>query len=283
MKVTSHSPLTLQWTPHPIPRSVFTALKRYVAKSTNYGESQVDALTSCITSTDVTYLQAESMRRILVKQKIISRYKFLDKFVKSTSKDYAKGKDILTLSRRVDFPPLALLRGILSLTYDKTAIANAFGRNGNTLSKRDSRQLALAAANDAENIINQDLIARIAMDNETMFVSHFRKLVPSLKTQAELAAEQSEQHGRAVNTPDILFPPGAVVINDTPIRWLEFKDYVGTDVPFLFKSNVEQTARYMAEWGSGAVCYRKGYVDGLELPGVMILDGSILDLPFANI
>ena len=49
-----------------------------------------------------------------------------------------------------------------------------------------------------------------------------------------MVAEQMAEHGRPVNTPDVLFLDH-VKINDQPIAWIDAKHFYGADVNFQRK------------------------------------------------
>ena len=113
--------------------------------------------------------------------------------------------------------------------------------------------------------------------NEVSVVNYFRSLGIRLYDQAELVEQQIKIFGRAKFTPDILFID-KVFINKTRIGWIEYKDYVGTKVPFLYSSNKDQSAKYFKEWGTGAMCYRHSFVSNLSIDGAILLDATALPI-----
>jgi len=90
------------------------------------------------------------------------------------------------------------------------------------------------------------------------------------------------EYGRAVATPDILFED-EVYINDHRVHWIDYKDYAGTRIDFLYKSNVNQAERYGRRWGPGALCYRWGYLESLSIPMALPLDARALPIKFQKV
>lgn len=93
--------------------------------------------------------------------------------------------------------------------------------------------------------------------------------------------EQVEKFGRAVITPDLLFLD-EVYINGVRVHWIDYKDYIGTKIHFLFSSNSGQSGKYTEKWGTGALCYHRGYVEGLVIPGASLLDARSLPVEFES-
>jgi hypothetical protein len=237
-------------------------------------------------STTIPVAGAISIRNIVLKDKIVSSYGRMNGLMSVIAPRYASGESILSLARVFDFPPLNLLRGILlHRGMNPSEVYQVFAekvRPALILSGRDLSQYKRAAANDAESIINQQAIADIAAANEDTVVQYFQRLGIGLKTQADLTAEQLAEHGRAVITPDILFTD-EVYINDQRVHWIDYKDYIGTYVPFLYNSNVAQAAKYTARWGPGAMLYHHSFIDTLKIPGAILLDTSALGLRLKDV
>lgn len=281
----------IDWKTTPINHDVFRAIVAMVNASTDYSAPTPGKLTrwqeiltdlneKYTASTDIT--QFISIRNIVLKAKIIKGYHRMRKLISKIAGEYEAGGDILELSHKYDFPPLNLLRGILLLRIPANKLYDVF--SGKTtpsviLSGRDLIQFKSAEIHDAESVFNQQMITEIAAHNENQVVEYFRKLGIKLSTQEELTIEQTESQGRAVATPDILFLD-EVHINGVGTHWIDYKDYTGTGVRFLYNSNAEQAARYVAKWGSGAFCYHKSFVDGVSFPKTILLDGRTLPITY---
>jgi fructose-specific phosphotransferase system component IIB len=275
----------IKWKTTPIDQRVYGKIARWVRRRTDYsrfGKQQMLQLKQFLREINTTYNtnvsleQAISLRNIVVKDKIISNYARMNQSITTILRLYEHGADITKLSLDFDFPPLNLLRGILlQKGYSATIIFDVFSGRASakkSLSPRDFIQYNNALQHDAESYINQEKIAQIAAENETAVVEFFRETVGiSLQTQEELTAEQMKESGRAVITPDVLFRD-TVFINGKRVYWLDFKDYIGTEIKFLYKSNSNQAARYVEKWGEGVLCYAHSYVEGMTIPKTQLLD-----------
>lgn len=273
----------ISWQSTQIPKIAYTHMLNWAKKQTDYSTHARVVSSSALASLDTGHIL--SLRNIVIKDKIIKNYPRMNAAITRIAAKYDAGDDILYLSRKYDFPPLNLLRGILLQKYAAAEIYKVFTNrqpSDDILSARDCAQFRRAEEHDAESSINQTTIARVAAENENIFVKFFTSLGVKLRTQEELAAEQVAEHGRAINTPDILFVD-EVYINGVRIHWIDYKDYMGTNIKFLHKSNAEQAARYVAEWGPGAMCYHRSYVSGVEILETLLLDANALPIILNNI
>ena len=81
-------------------------------------------------------------------------------------------------------------------------------------------------------------------------------------------------------TPDILFDePIVIELGGTSymIRWLDAKNYLLTDTSFIMKSLQKQAAKYNDIFGMGAFVFHYGFDSSIKIPGVLILDGSMIE------
>lgn len=231
---------------------------------------------------DISFAAAVSIRNAVLKDKIIRSYSKMNSQIARISVEFAT-KTIVELSERYDFPPLNLLRGILLFRkFNPSQIYDIFaGRKdpAGVLSGRNLEQFNLALKNDAEASFNQKEIAEIAAKNEALTVGYFNSIGISMKVQDELVKEQISEYGRAVATPDILFTT-LVTINGVRAHWIDYKDYTATNVPFIFRSNSDQAARYVEKWGPGVLCYKSGVVQGVVIPQTQCLSAEHLPVKF---
>jgi hypothetical protein len=280
----THPTHHIHWHNRPISSKAFNKIRDWTMKSRSYEPINAKV---CKTLTQIkdgaTMDQAISIRNTVVKNKIITNYNRMNAKIDQIVEKYKKGENILDLSQQWDFPPLNLLRGIfLALGLPVGNIYNIF--NGKEepswlLTGRNLAEFRAAVSADADWVINQQSIAEIAAWNEKLVVDFFIDLGIRIKPQEQLVAEQIREYGRAMFTPDILFLD-PVNINGARVHWIDFKDYVGTNVGFLYKSNVEQAAKYNNQWGPGAMCYRKSYVENCKIPNCIMLDGRALKLKY---
>lgn len=283
--------IDITWPVTFISSRVYSKIRNYALRETNYrtlmGKKKtefyqfVHVLKSKYQA-DITPESAESIRNAVLKDKIIRGYSKMNHMIGRISTEYNKSS-IVDLSSKYDFPPLNLLRGILLFRhFNPSQIYDIFaGRKSpkGILSGRNLEQYELALKNDAEASFNQQEVARIAVENEARTVSYFNSVGIAMKTQDELTKEQIKEHGRAVATPDILFTE-TVYVNGVRVHWLDYKDYTATEIPFIFNSNVDQSARYVERWGPGIMCYRTGVVENVTIPSTMCLSAEHLPIKF---
>lgn len=282
----------IQWLNEPMDIRVYDRVSKWIKRTPDYGpmnNQRLNKFKSILDSINrelgvkTPIEQLISLRNIILKDKIIKNYSRMNAVVSRVSADYDSGEDILDLSTHYDFPPLNLLRGILlHKGYNTSALYNIFANKTDPtrlLSGRDLKQFRRAEINDAESTFNQARIAEIAARNEAKFINFFKSIGVALVTQEELTESQKEKYGRAVITPDILFTD-EVYINGIRVNWIDYKDYIGTKIHFLFSSNSGQSSKYTDKWGPGALCYRRGYVEGLVIPGSALLDARSLPIEF---
>jgi hypothetical protein len=284
----------IKWISKPVNKHAFIQLAKWLDKHNDYApinDSKMQALSHLLATvngkyaTNISMGQLFAIRNIAVKHKIIRNFSRMNTIIDEIAAQYCAGATILKLSQKYDFPPLNLLRGIfIYLNYDTAAVYAIFAnKSGPTdvLSGRDLEQYKLAEENDAENSFDQQSIAKIALDNETMVINYLISLGINLRTQDQLTAEQTKTFGRAVLTPDVLFTD-VVYVNDHRIFWLDYKDYMGTNTKFLYRSNYKQVEKYTKEWGPGALCFHYSFTEDMNIPRALMLDGSILPINLAQ-
>ncbi len=280
----------ITWPTSPVNPAAFTIIARHFKTSRDYSPmtprdlaelKRLVALTNKRAGGSPTVDQALAIRNVVVKDKIVKGFSRINANIGRIATQYTNGDDILDLSVKFDFPPLSLLRGIFLYTgYNATSIYSVFANKTTpiTLLKgRDLKQYKRAEAGDAESVISQQHAAVIAAANEKAFVDYIRGLGIGLKTQDTLTEQQNAEFGRAVLTPDILFTD-EVYINGARVYWIDYKDYIGTNIKFLLASNTKQALKYMKEWGPGAMCYHRSYISDVTIPNTLMLDVSALSL-----
>lgn len=214
-----------------------------------------------------------------VKVKTIRNHAYISNIAASIANEYVMLPDIVRLSQKYDFPPVALLHMILvhmPERYTPKSLATSFSypyRRAPGFSERDALQFDAAVAADHITTINPLEVAATAQAHEDEFVAYIKGLGIPLRTQAELVAEQTRKYGRAVVTPDILFD-AHVTINGSRVHWIDYKSYIGTTAPFLCKSTAEQAKKYNKEWGPGAIAYRGSFITTLSYQHAILLDVS---------
>ena len=145
------------------------------------------------------------------------------------------------------------------------------------MNKREQEEFEKAEAADRVSNVDQSETHSRADLFEEVLADWFESRGVNLRRQNEMVAEQRLEHGRPINTPDILFLDH-VEINGQPVAWIDAKHFYGADVSFQRKKMTKQMSRYIEEWGSGAVVYRHGFSENLFIPGCIMLDAENLDL-----
>ena len=282
------------WESNIIKREIYTKLRAIIESSRTYEpdniwlENNKQIADEFLQSINMGQLLA--MRDSIVKNKVVQRYGTMNKHIKNVAADFygqntkrlshgevapIRGNmDIIALAKKWDFPPLNLMRGILLTKYEAPVIFDIInaGASPTLLTPFERRQLTRATKHDTANTTNERERRGQAQDAEDAFVRFFESFDISLITQDSLAIHQIESHGRAISTPDMLFADD-VYINNIQVKWIDYKDYVLTDIKFMHKSNSDQAAKYNAKWGKGALIYGRGLVEGVEIADTMILSG----------
>lgn len=280
----------LEWRTNPINPKIYDAINDAVLHSSDYSQlDEADArkfLEGLRAHAPVPFDAAISIRHIAIKQKIIKNYGRMNAKIAKIAREFKSGADIIFLSKKYDFPPLNLLRGIfLELKgYSAKDIYTVFAAKvapEKILNGRDLREFLIADDADAENTFSQQEISARAYETEMAFVAYVQSLGIKIRTQEELVQSQTIEFGRAIITPDILFVD-TVYINGVRVHWIDYKDYAGTKTPFLYKSSLAQVAKYNEKWGPGALCFSYSFVANLEFPGAMLLDISEIKIDLAS-
>lgn len=82
-------------------------------------------------------------------------------------------------------------------------------------------------------------------------------------------------------TPDILFDKPIILKldkKDYQIRWIDAKNYILVNIPFIINSLRKQAAKYNDIFGPGAFVFHYGYDHSIIIPNVVILDGSFISI-----
>lgn len=239
-----------------IPAKVFTRLVNWVETRREF----------VIHDTEFDNPDHTTLARSITKNKVIRQFPEISRKINRLSVAYRK-RDIHVVAQDYNFAPLALLRVLFAQVYDPAVVYAAFTKcDLSGLSKRDRGQFQLACKHDIDPCYDELAHALAAEDK---FVQKLAAKGLQFRVQATLVDEQKIAYGRAVATPDVLLTT-PIEINGVQIHWLDYKDYVGADIPFLAKSNIAQCKRYISMWGSGALVYH-AVVEGWEIPNVLML------------
>lgn len=192
-------------------------------------------------------------------------------------------RDLVTTARRYRVPPLALAKRSLEIKgYTKSTI-DKWANEPNSIWDTHVYDLIVKGwENDPENPTTTRIIFDKAREYEIEVEKMLKATGVHFKTQADLTEEQTEIYGRAVITPDFYFPKPITIIvthpdgsvTDHEINWIDVKNYMFLGASFITKSIREQSEKYVAKFGPGALLFHYGFVNSMEFPGAVMLSGS---------
>ena len=271
---------SFDWQTNPVPLKDEEALAKFVIKKGEFGwleDSRVDEIGQFVEGKNMTLDQALSLRSALLQQKTVYSHGRLKSRAKALFRLYNEGVNVVDLSKRFDFPPMNIFRIILAeKRWSKSRIKECL-RDPRKMKKREQEEFEKAEAADRVSNVDQSETHSRADLFEEVLADWFESRGVKIRRQNEMVSEQKLEHGRPINTPDILFLDH-VEINGQPVAWIDAKHFYGADVSFQRKKMTKQMSRYIDEWGSGAVVYRHGFSENLFIPGCLMLDAENLDL-----
>ena len=271
---------TFEWQTNPVPLKDEEALAKFVVKKGEFGwleDSRVEEIGQFVDGKNMNLDQALSLRSALLQQKTVYSHGRLKSKAKSLSRLYHEGVSVVDLSKRFDFPPMNIFRVILAeKRWSKSRIKECL-RDPSKMKKREQEEFEKAEAADRVSNVDQSETHTRADLFEEILADWFESRGVRIRRQNEMVSEQRLEHGRPINTPDILFLDH-IEINGQPVAWIDAKHFYGADVSFQRKKMSKQMSRYIEEWGSGAVVYRHGFSENLFIPGCLMLDAENLDL-----
>ena len=271
---------SFEWLTNPVPLRDEEAASKIVIQRGEFGwlsEQRVDRIGDQIQDLKINLDQSLSLRSALLQQKTVYSHHRMRSKGKQLRRLYEEGVSVVDLSRKFDFPPMNIFRTILSEKgWSKARIKTNF-KEPSKFKKREREEFEKAEAADRVSNVDQSETHEKADLFEEVLADWFEQKGVRLRRQPEMVAEQNQEHGRPIRTPDLLFLDH-VEINGEPIAWIDAKHYYGADVEFQRKKMVKQMTRYIDEWGSGAVVYRHGFSENMYIPGCILLDAEQLDL-----
>ena len=271
---------SFEWKTQPVPLKDEENLAKFVIRKGEFGwleDGRVDEIAKFVDGKNMNLDQALSLRSALLQQKTVYSHGRLKSRAKALFRLYNEGVSVVDLSKRFDFPPMNIFRIILGeKRWSKSRIKECL-RDPTKMKQRERDEFEKAEAADRVSNVDQSETHTRADLFEEVLADWFESRGVNLRRQNEMVSEQRIEHGRPINTPDILFLDH-VEINGQPVAWIDAKHFYGADVSFQRKKMTKQMSRYFDEWGSGAVVYRHGVSENLFIPGCLMLDAGVLDL-----
>ena len=99
---------------------------------------------------------------------------------------------------------------------------------------REREEFEKAEAADRVSNVDQSETHTRADLFEEVLADWFESRGVKIRRQNDMVSEQRIEHGRPINTPDILFLDH-VEINGQPVAWIDAKHFYGADVSFQRK------------------------------------------------
>lgn len=276
---------SFDWLNKPVNLQSEAAVAAKVVRKGEFGwldDERVNEIAQMVEKSDMTLDQALSLRSALLQQKTVYSHGKLQSRGRMLLRLYREGVGIVDLSKRFDFPPMNVFRVILKeMGWSKSRIKETL-RTPSKFKERERNEFSEAEAADRVSNVDQSETHERADLFEEILADWFENQGVRLRRQPEMVKEQMIEHGRPVNTPDLLFIDH-VKINGKSVAWIDAKHFYGADVDFQRKKMMKQTARYVESWGQGAIVFRHGFCSNIHIPGTVLLDCGPLDLsPLEN-
>ena len=220
-------------------------LEQNIIKNINYGKYNINLE------------QIQSIRSSYVKNKMIKKHSFLLSNTKKIINDYKNKRNILSISKKYDGSPLNIMRVILAQNNSKERVKKLFN-NPQLLDDYDYKQFEIAKHNDDFALVNQDEIQERAGQFERQIEDVLKKIGVKYKTQNQLTEEQIKSCGKAFSTPDFLIE-SELTINGHEIKWIDAKNFFGSNVSFVKTKINEQTKKYIKNYGKGSIIFNLGF------------------------
>lgn len=275
---------SFEWENNPVSLKTESILAGKVVRKGEFGwlsDERVAEIGEMVDDLDMTLDQALSLRSAMLQQKTVYSHGQLQARGKALYRLYREGARIVDLSKKFDFPPMNIFRLILKeMGWSKARIKETL-RAPSKFKERERREFEEAEAADRVSNVDQSETHYRADIFEDILADWFEDQGVRVRRQGEMVKEQMEEHGRPVNTPDLLFLDH-VEINGEPVAWIDAKHFYGADVNFQRKKIVKQAGRYVDTWGQGALVFRHGFCENIHIPGTVLLDCGPLDLEPLN-
>tara|TARA_B110001452_G_scaffold259016_1_gene254864 strand:- start:2487 stop:3536 length:1050 start_codon:yes stop_codon:yes gene_type:complete len=275
---------SFEWPNKPVLLKTESSLASKVVRKGEFGwlpDKRVAEIGEMVDNLDMTLDQALSLRSALLQQKTVYSHGQLQSRGKALVRLYREGMGIVDLSKRFDFPPMNIFRLILKeMGWSKSRIKETL-RSPSKFKERERNEFEAAEAADRVSNVDQSETHVRADLFEEILADWFEDQGVRIRRQPEMVKEQMKEHGRPINTPDLLFLDH-VEINGEPVAWIDAKHFYGADVDFQRKKITKQANRYVDSWGQGALVFRHGFCENVHIPGTVLLDCGPLDLSPLN-
>ena len=273
-----------EWVNNPVSLKTEAELASKVVRKGEFGwlpDERVNEIGRMVDDLEMTLDQALSLRSALLQQKTVYSHGQLQARGKALVRLYREGLGIVDLSKKFDFPPMNVFRVVLKeMGWSKSRIKETL-RSPSKFKERERAEFEAAEAADRVSNVDQSETHVRADLFEEILADWFEDQGVRVRRQPDMVKEQMKEHGRPINTPDLLFLDH-VEINGEPVAWIDAKHFYGADVDFQRKKIAKQATRYVDAWGQGALVFRHGFCGNVHIPGTVLLDCGPLDLEPLN-
>ncbi|UCE81373.1 MAG: C15orf41 family protein [Methanobacteriota archaeon] len=196
------------------------------------------------------------------------RYYIVKKDILKLAKEWRKGSTIYKLARRINFP--SVLLGLMLAPEIKITRKQywKYLRDPNSCpNKRLRKELKhVAQADIIYSPKGSEVQAERGKWGEGLLQNWLDRRHLKYRTEEDLRSTHKK-------TPDVLLDK-PLVIDGTKVFWIESKASFGDEIEL--KKNVRRQLKpYTEIFGTGAVVYWFGFIEGIEPPeGIMLLDGT---------
>ena len=271
---------TFTWHCNPVPVEEEIATSRHVVEKgywamfeKTFTGKKLKKLEEFLSSTSMTIEQAKSLRNSILQDKVRNTHHKVVNKSKKLHERYLAGESVLSLSRELDCPPLAIYRALLSeMGHSKGQIKKIIKANGHGLDQRAIDELRIAEDNDFISSTDQDRVRKEAQEFEDRLEIFFKEKGIRFITEGNSTQWQKKTVGKAVATPDILFLDN-VTINGKQINWIDAKNFYGSSLSKrTVNDSKKQMKKYHEHFGSGAIIYAHGFSSDINIPDCLLLD-----------
>jgi hypothetical protein len=199
------------------------------------------------------------------------RFYIVKKDIKKMAKEWKRGVPMAKMARSINFPPVLLA---LMLSAEIGLPRKQFWkylRDPNTCHDKRLRK-------ELEQVAHDDMIYSPKGSQVQTERGQWgeKKLQEWLDKQSLKYRTEEDLRGEYTKTPDCLLEK-PIQIDGSKVHWIESKASFGDDIE-LRKNARRQLKPYTEMFGTGAVVYWFGFVEGIEPPeGVKLLPGTYFD------
>ena len=121
--------IEISWKVNPVPKNVEKKVGNYVVRRGEFGwleDKRMDEIANFIEKLEISLDQALSLRSAILQEKSVYSFHHLQRNIGKLRRLYDEGSSVIELSKRFDYPPMNIFRGVLkSRGWSKIKIKEA--------------------------------------------------------------------------------------------------------------------------------------------------------------